>query len=219
MLTIPTSVGTLTANPQKYSFDDSKVPDIPVIFESPEKQEIIIETINLQEDLMITRRKLAFASPQPSSSSISKNLTTKEIVKESEEKEKKPQEETKENQVVSPASATSTPAELGFNTNIEGETILSPPLFSRIKEGVIMRCRLYRKKNILESGFPIFYLYNEINNTFLMSAKKRKLKTATYIISTSSEDLSKDSKHYVAKLKYVRLSCVRIYVQGECFQD
>jgi hypothetical protein len=45
-------------------------------------------------------------------------------------------------------------------------------------------------------------LHNELDNKFLLSAKKKMLsKTTHYIISDSAVDINKDSVHYVAKLK------------------
>lgn len=66
-----------------------------------------------------------------------------------------------------------------------------------------MRCKVYRRKNILEPNFPTYNMFNEVGNKFILSARKKLLsKTSNYAISTSQEVISKDSDHYVAKMKY-----------------
>ncbi|KAJ3124515.1 hypothetical protein HK100_011202 [Physocladia obscura] len=80
--------------------------------------------------------------------------------------------------------------------------ITQPKMFSRILPEYTLKCRLQRKTNILDKAHPTFYLYNEIDDKFLLAARKRKKSTTVnYLISTSMDDLSKDSTHYVAKLK------------------
>ncbi|KAJ3410824.1 Tubby- protein 3 [Chytridiales sp. JEL 0842] len=75
-------------------------------------------------------------------------------------------------------------------------------MFARVPQDSILRCKLYRKKNLLDKAYPSFFLYNESSSTFLLAARKRKKsKTVSYLLSTSQDDLSKDSTHYVAKLK------------------
>ncbi|KAI9203139.1 uncharacterized protein BJ171DRAFT_443703 [Polychytrium aggregatum] len=81
-------------------------------------------------------------------------------------------------------------------------SIVNPSLFSRLADGGVIKCRLYRKTNLLEKAYPTFYLHNETDDAFILAARKRKKsKYVNYLISTSPDDLSKDSKHYVAKLK------------------
>jgi hypothetical protein len=66
-----------------------------------------------------------------------------------------------------------------------------------------MRCRLFRKKNLLDKAHPSFYIYNEADEKFLMAARKRKKsKDVNFIISKSLDGLNKNSKDYIAKLKY-----------------
>ncbi|KAI8611479.1 Tub family-domain-containing protein [Chytriomyces sp. MP71] len=79
----------------------------------------------------------------------------------------------------------------------------NPKVFSRIpQDGSVLKCRLTRKKTLWDKAHPTFYLYNEVDDKFLLAARKRiKSKTVNYLISTSMDDLSKDSTHYVAKLK------------------
>lgn len=69
-------------------------------------------------------------------------------------------------------------------------------------DGSILRCKLIRKRNILDKKYPTFLLFNEADNTVILAARKRmKTKVPTYVISSNAEDLSKDSFHYLAKLK------------------
>ncbi|TPX72693.1 hypothetical protein SpCBS45565_g00260 [Spizellomyces sp. 'palustris'] len=81
-------------------------------------------------------------------------------------------------------------------------SLTNAQIFYRIPPEHILRCKLYRKKNILDKAHPTFFLYNQVDDTFLLAARKRKKsKSVNYVISTSQVDMSKDSKHYVAKLK------------------
>ncbi|KAJ1551014.1 hypothetical protein HK405_015366, partial [Cladochytrium tenue] len=80
--------------------------------------------------------------------------------------------------------------------------ITTTKVFQQIPPDGILRCRMYRKTNILDKAHPTFFLYNEADDRFLLSARKRKKsKSVAYVLSTSQDDLSKDSAHYVAKLK------------------
>ncbi|KAJ1538232.1 Tubby- protein 3, partial [Cladochytrium tenue] len=80
--------------------------------------------------------------------------------------------------------------------------ITTTKVFQQIPPDGILRCRMYRKTNILDKAYPTFFLYNEADDRFLLSARKRKKsKSVAYVLSTSQDDLSKDSAHYVAKLK------------------
>ena len=80
--------------------------------------------------------------------------------------------------------------------------------FRRIpKDGMVLRCRIYRKASLLDKAYPTFYMNNDADNSFLLCARKRK-KTplVNYVISDSMEETSKDSPHYIGRLKYVFLS-------------
>ncbi|KAJ3231098.1 hypothetical protein HDU81_004039 [Chytriomyces hyalinus] len=81
--------------------------------------------------------------------------------------------------------------------------VSNPKAFIRIPDdGFVLKCRVTRKKNLWDKAHPTFYLYNEVDDKFVLAARKRiKSKTVSYLISTSMDDLSKDSTHYVAKLK------------------
>ncbi|KAJ3066311.1 Tubby- protein 3 [Podochytrium sp. JEL0797] len=80
--------------------------------------------------------------------------------------------------------------------------VVNPKMFSRIQPDFLLKCRVQRKKNLLDKTHPTFYLYNEVDNTFLLAARKRKKSAmVNYLISTSQDDLSKDSTHYIAKMK------------------
>ncbi|KAG5459725.1 MAG: Tub family-domain-containing protein, partial [Olpidium bornovanus] len=76
-------------------------------------------------------------------------------------------------------------------------------IFRRVPEGEVLLCKVFRKNSIiLGKAHPTFYVYNETDNRFLLSARKRKKsKCANYLISTSADDLTKDSKNYVGKLR------------------
>ncbi|KAI8909809.1 hypothetical protein EDD86DRAFT_145787 [Gorgonomyces haynaldii] len=81
-------------------------------------------------------------------------------------------------------------------------SIVPGNLFARVDDGGVLRCKLYRKKNLLEVNFPTYMLHNEADNKFMFSAKKRIMsKTPNYIVSDSPGDISKDSIHYVGKIK------------------
>ena len=66
----------------------------------------------------------------------------------------------------------------------------------------ILRCKLFRKKTLLGKGPPIYILHNEVNNSFLLSAKKVLLsKAVNYMIFDHPDESNKESPHYIAKLK------------------
>jgi hypothetical protein len=61
---------------------------------------------------------------------------------------------------------------------------------------------VYRKKNILDKAHPTYLLYNEADDAFLLAARKRKkTKSVNIIISSNAEELTKESKYYIAKLR------------------
>eukprot|EP00128_Syssomonas_multiformis_P012561 Colp12_sorted_trinity150504_noHs@25853 len=73
-------------------------------------------------------------------------------------------------------------------------------------QGVKILCRITRVKTGVEKNmFPTYYLHMEEPNgqrTFLLAARKRKMsKSSNYILSTSTEDLARQSHHYVGKLR------------------
>ena len=75
-------------------------------------------------------------------------------------------------------------------------------VYKRLSKEGILRCKLYRKKNLLEPQHPTYMLHNEFDNKMILCAKKRMLsKTANYIISDFAGDISKDSIHYLGKIK------------------
>lgn len=93
-------------------------------------------------------------------------------------------------------------SELGLGVTLTTPLLIHPKLFQRIPKDFLVRCKIYRRKSLLDKTRPTFFMYNESGDAFMLSARKRKgLKSVGYLISTSPDDLSKDSKHYVAKLK------------------
>ncbi|KAH9268822.1 hypothetical protein BASA83_009109 [Batrachochytrium salamandrivorans] len=81
-------------------------------------------------------------------------------------------------------------------------SLTTTQFFQRLSKEGVLRCRLLRKKNMLDKANPTYLLYNEVENTFMLSGKKKLIsKSISYIILDSQENLSKDSPHYLAKLK------------------
>jgi hypothetical protein len=73
---------------------------------------------------------------------------------------------------------------------------------SPVPRGTQLQCTILRNKKGLNKLFPTFELYCERNNEFLMAAKKRSNnRTSNYIVTTDQKDVSKDSTHYVGKLR------------------
>ncbi|KAJ3216204.1 hypothetical protein HK099_005975 [Clydaea vesicula] len=90
----------------------------------------------------------------------------------------------------------------GLGLNVKSLLVIAPELFQRISKESILRCRVFRKKNILDKAHPSFFMYNEGDEKFLMAARKRKKsKDVNFIISKSLDGLTKNSKDYIAKLK------------------
>ncbi|KAL2917565.1 hypothetical protein HK105_202850 [Polyrhizophydium stewartii] len=81
-------------------------------------------------------------------------------------------------------------------------SIVTSNFFLRLQRDGVLRCRLTRRKNLLDKANPTYLLFNEVENKFLLSARKKLIsKSVSFIISDSQEDISKDSPHYLAKLK------------------
>lgn len=90
----------------------------------------------------------------------------------------------------------------GAALKVASEMITDPKLFQRLPRKGILRCRVYRKTSLFDMSHPTFFMYNEADEKFLMAARKRvKSKNINYIISSSHDELTKNSTHYVAKLK------------------
>ncbi|KAJ3018990.1 Tubby- protein 3 [Thoreauomyces humboldtii] len=132
---------------------------------------------------------------------------TKEVEANAEDDEEKDEDVEDARDVIAPLASNATTAgtmcfgadAIGVATN---PSLVGVKLFYRLPPEFILRCKLYRKKNILDKSHPTFYLYNQADESFLLAARKRKKsKSVNYVISSSQQDMSKDSKHYVAKLK------------------
>ena len=75
-----------------------------------------------------------------------------------------------------------------------------------VPPGVIFKCKVYRDRSGTARFFPKFYVYLEMDDgtpeRFLMAARKRKKsKAPNYLISTSRENLGRDSETYLGKLR------------------
>ncbi|KAJ3141558.1 Tubby- protein 3 [Geranomyces variabilis] len=127
--------------------------------------------------------------------------------KDAEEFEEEEEEDKDAGAAIAPLTATApTPGTMCFGADAIGvatnPSLVGVKIFFRLPPEFILRCKLYRKKNILDKAHPTFYLYNQADESFLLAARKRKKsKSVNYVISSSQLDMSKDSKHYVAKLK------------------
>ncbi|KAJ3125337.1 hypothetical protein HK098_000344 [Nowakowskiella sp. JEL0407] len=93
-------------------------------------------------------------------------------------------------------------SEMNPQPSTKPNLILQPKYFRRLSPDGVLRCRLYRKKAILGKAHPTFFLYNEADDRFLLAARKTmSSKYVNFVISSSQSEISKDSPHYVAKLK------------------
>ncbi|KAJ3147398.1 Tubby- protein 3 [Geranomyces michiganensis] len=123
------------------------------------------------------------------------------------EEEAEGKEDKETGAAIAPLTASApTPGTMCFGADAIGvatnPSLVGVKVFFRLPPEFILRCKLYRKKNILDKAHPTFYLYNQADESFLLAARKRKKsKSVNYVISSSQLDMSKDSKHYVAKLK------------------
>ncbi|XP_070543889.1 tubby-related protein 3-like isoform X2 [Ptychodera flava] len=73
-------------------------------------------------------------------------------------------------------------------------------------QGVTIKCRITRDKKGMDRGmFPTYYLHMERDDgrkVFLLAGRKRKKsKTANYLISTDATDLSRDGESFGGKLR------------------
>ncbi|XP_072312643.1 uncharacterized protein [Eucyclogobius newberryi] len=86
---------------------------------------------------------------------------------------------------------------------------------------VTIQCRVTRDRRGMEKGmFPMYYLHLEKEDgkrVFLMAGRKRKkCKTANYLISTDPTNLSRDTNSYIGKLRSNALGTkFTVYDAGE----
>ena len=74
--------------------------------------------------------------------------------------------------------------------------------FQRLPIDTVLRCRITRRKNLLDKATPTFLLHMEHEDRFVLAAKKKLISTSVYyVISDSAETIQTDSPHYLAKLK------------------
>ncbi|XP_009001666.1 tubby-related protein 3 isoform X1 [Callithrix jacchus] len=95
-------------------------------------------------------------------------------------------------------------------------------VYSPAPQGVTVRCRIIRDKKGMDRGlFPTYYMYlekEENQKMFLLAARKRKKsKTANYLISTDPVDLSREGESYVGKLRSNLMGTkFTVYDRGIC---
>ncbi|XP_055137064.2 tubby-related protein 3 isoform X1 [Symphalangus syndactylus] len=95
-------------------------------------------------------------------------------------------------------------------------------VYSPAPQGVTVRCRIIRDKKGMDRGlFPTYYMYlekEENQKIFLLAARKRKKsKTANYLISTDPVDLSREGESYVGKLRSNLMGTkFTVYDRGIC---
>lgn len=75
-------------------------------------------------------------------------------------------------------------------------------LFRRVPKGQVLRCKISRQGEKLDQLFPTYIFTNEMDQKFLLAARKRKkAKYPHYILTTDQDNLTKTSRGYVAKVK------------------
>uniref|UniRef100_A0A2K5I2U2 Uncharacterized protein n=1 Tax=Colobus angolensis palliatus TaxID=336983 RepID=A0A2K5I2U2_COLAP len=95
-------------------------------------------------------------------------------------------------------------------------------VYSPAPQGVTVRCRIIRDKKGMDRGlFPTYYMYlekEENQKIFLLAARKRKKsKTANYLISIDPVDLSREGESYVGKLRSNLMGTkFTVYDRGIC---
>ncbi|XP_011909574.1 PREDICTED: tubby-related protein 3 isoform X1 [Cercocebus atys] len=107
--------------------------------------------------------------------------------------------------------------------NLLGDTDdLEDFVYSPAPQGVTVRCRIIRDKKGMDRGlFPTYYMYlekEENQKIFLLAARKRKKsKTANYLISIDPVDLSREGESYVGKLRSNLMGTkFTVYDRGIC---
>jgi len=110
---------------------------------------------------------------------------------------------------------------MGIKLSPEGDAIANLTEFVKrpAPEGATIRCRVNREKRGMErSMFPTYFLFLDIENIiFMLAARKRKKsRSSNYLISTSAQDLSRDSKNFISKLRANFLgTSFTVYDNGE----
>jgi len=68
--------------------------------------------------------------------------------------------------------------------------------------GQVMQCQIFRQKSSILNLYPEYRLHLKDGNQFLLSARKRKKsKTANYVISLESDNMSRHSTTYMGKVR------------------
>ena len=113
---------------------------------------------------------------------------------------------------------------MGIELTPEGDTIANLTAFVKkpAPDGTIVRCRVQREKRGMErSMFPTYFLFLDRGENykmlFLLGARKRKKsRSSNYLVSTSAQDLSRESKNFVSKLRANFLgTSFTVYDNGE----
>ncbi|KAI8919115.1 Tub family-domain-containing protein [Powellomyces hirtus] len=195
----------IAAVPRKKKHREPKPPPRATLaFAAPEGEDDEDEEEEEEE------QKVVEEEPKPPKVPKKDRDRRKETAKQEEEKpveQPDEDEEAEKGEGIAPMTATANaPGTMCFGADAIGvatnPSLVGVKIFFRLPPEFILRCKLYRKKNILDKSHPTFYLYNQADESFLLAARKRKKsKSVNYVISSSQLDMSKDSKHYVAKLK------------------
>ncbi|XP_064415629.1 tubby protein homolog [Latimeria chalumnae] len=131
----------------------------------------------------------------------------------SEEEEEKHEDETEENSnsprhsvLVRPESSSNWSPEKEANASSIKVEDLEEFAFWIVPRDVTIKCRITRDKKGMDKGmFPTYYLHLEKEDgkrVFLMAGRKRKkCKTANYLISIDPTDLSRDGDSYIGKVR------------------
>lgn len=87
---------------------------------------------------------------------------------------------------------------LGIFKSIEKCRLL---IFRRVPKDTVLRCRVERSYDTGDP-FPSFTMFNELDGSVVLAARKRKkVRHTHYIVTTDASNVSKHSPNYVAKIK------------------
>lgn len=163
------------------------VPEVPVPVTDTIKPSVVLESVK-PADVVDIR-----PPPPPKSADDNDENDKHAIVPAPAEKE-----------IRKPATPTTTSTPAGKTQPTSSKDlipVLNPGLFSRIPKGHVLRCKVIRKVTLLDKAHPIYSVINETDDKFLMAGRKRKkTKSVNFLISSSPDELTKESKHYVGKL-------------------
>lgn len=135
---------------------------------------------------------------------VTRTAELKDVIAEKEkEKELKGMSEVERDMLAQGIAPVFDPVKRGPAAGKIDFTDMRTALTSPVPKGIVLQCYILRnKKGLSNKMYPMYELYLEEEDKFLMAGKKRsKNKTSNYLLSMDKKSLDKDSSAYLGKLR------------------